>query len=161
MQLFCLYFMIFIFGVISMITRKKYKVEGSLKNLSFPVVFSKLLYLCFAIAIVFSVIILFFYRDISITVFMIILGLISALIALAIERYKIVLAGDKLIVIYPVGKEQCIQISKIKYIQKDQSGSYKIVVTDGKITKLNPMLVGVEEFVDFLKEKGVCLHIEE
>lgn len=92
---------------------------------------------------------------------MIILGLISALIALAIERYKIVLAGDKLIVIYPVGKEQCIQISKIKYIQKDQSGSYKIVVTDGKITKLNPMLVGVEEFVDFLKEKGVCLHIEE
>lgn len=53
MQLFCLYFMIFIFGVISMITRKKYKVEGSLKNLSFPVVFSKLLYFCFAIAIIF------------------------------------------------------------------------------------------------------------
>ncbi len=159
MKLLCLYFMSLIFGVISMITTKKYKSEGSLKELSFPTAFSKLLYFCFAIAIIFSLIILFCYRETSITVFMIILGLTSAIVAWIIKQYKVVLAEDELIIKYPIRKKRCIQISNIKYVDKEQGGSYKIVVTDGKIITLNPMLIGIEEFINSLKAKGVCLHI--
>ena len=43
MKIIGLFFMTLVFGIISMITSKKYKLQGDLKELCFPPVFSKIL----------------------------------------------------------------------------------------------------------------------
>ena len=50
MKIIGLFFMTLVFGIISMITSKKYKLQGELKELCFPPVFSKILYGCFIIS---------------------------------------------------------------------------------------------------------------
>ena len=49
MKIIWLFFMAMAFGIISMITSKKYNLKGELKELRFPTAFSKILYGCFII----------------------------------------------------------------------------------------------------------------
>lgn len=63
MKIIGLFFMTLVFGIISMITSKKYKLQGDLKELCFPPVFSKILYGCFIISMICSVVIIYLWQD--------------------------------------------------------------------------------------------------
>ena len=62
MKIIGLFFMTLVFGIISMITSKKYKLQGDLKELCFPPVFSKILYGCFIISMICSVVIIYLWQ---------------------------------------------------------------------------------------------------
>ena len=63
MKIIGLFFMTLVFGIISMITSKKYKLQGDLKELCFPPVFSKILYGCFIISMICSVVIIYLWQE--------------------------------------------------------------------------------------------------
>ena len=91
MRIEWLFFMTLVFGIISMVTRKKYEVKDKENQLYFPPVFWKILYICFVITIIFSAIMMFMYKDVGISVFLIIMGLISVSAGWVIGRYKVIL----------------------------------------------------------------------
>ena len=106
MKIIGLFFMTLVFGIISMITSKKYKLQGDLKELCFPPVFSKILYGCFIISMICSVVIIYLWQDTGITILFLVMGIISAFTAWAISKYKIIIEEQELIVIYPMKKRK-------------------------------------------------------
>ena len=146
--------MILVFGIISMITSKKYKLQGDLKELCFPPVFSKILYGCFIISMICSVVIIYLWQDTGITILFLVMGIISAFTAWAISKYKIIIEEQELIVIYPMKKRK-ISITKIEYIEISTSGSIKIIVQNEKKINLDAMLIGTESFIEYMKKNGV------
>ena len=102
MKIIGLFFMTLVFGIISMITSKKYKLQGDLKELCFPPVFSKILYGCFIISMICSVVIIYLWQDTGITILFLVMGIISAFTAWAISKYKIIntlLTGTKILAV--------------------------------------------------------------
>lgn len=154
MKIIGLFFMTLVFGIISMITSKKYKLQGELKELCFPPVFSKILYGCFIISMICSVVIIYLWQDTGITILFLVMGIISAFTAWAISKYKIIIEEQELIVIYPMKKRK-ISITKIEYIEISTSGSIKIIVQNEKKINLDAMLIGTESFIEYMKKNGV------
>lgn len=146
-------FMTIALGVISMITGKKYEVGNQQNQLYYPPVFWKILYGCFVIAIIFSAIVLFAYKEVGIAVFLIIMGLISVAVGWGIKRYSIILEKDELIIRYPIGKKRCFPISKIKAIESNFNGGFKLIINGEKTITLDAMLIGVEDFIAELNKK--------
>ena len=108
MKIIGLFFMTLVFGTISMVTSKKYKLQEELKELCFPPVFSKILYGCFIISMICSAVILYLYQDIGITILFLLMGIISAFTAWAINKYRIIIEEQELTVIYPMKKRKNI-----------------------------------------------------
>ncbi len=161
MKIEWMFFMTLIFGIISMVTRKKYEVKDGENQLYFPPVFWKILYLCFVISIIFSAIMIFMYKDVGISVFLIIMGLVSIFAGWMVERYKVILEKDELIIVYPIGKKRYVQISKLKSIEKNSNGGFKLIIEGEKAITLEAMLIGVEGFIETLNKKRVYLEINE
>lgn len=147
------FFMTLVCGIISMVTRRKYEEKTGKNQLYFPPVFLKILYSCFVIAIIFSAITIFVYKDVGITVFLIIMGLISVSAGWVIGRYKVILEKDELIIMHPIGKKRCIPVSKIKSIERNSNGGFKLIIKGEKTIKLDAMLIGIEAFIEELNKK--------
>ena len=154
MKIIGLFFMTLVFGIISMVTSKKYKLQGELKELCFPPVFSKILYGCFIVSMICSAVTIYLYQDIGITILFLFMGIISAFTAWATSKYRIIIEEEELTVIYPMKKRK-ISISKIEYIEINTSGSMKIMVKNEKKINLDAMLMGMEPFIEYIKKKGV------
>ncbi len=154
MKIIGLFFMTLVFGIISMVTSKKYKLQGELKELCFPPVFSKILYGCFIVSMICSAVTIYLYQDIGITILFLFMGIISAFTAWAISKYRIIIEEEELTVIYPMKKRK-ISISKIEYIEINTSGSMKIMVKNEKKINLDAMLMEMEPFIEYIKKKGV------
>mgnify|MGYP007098961823 CR=1 FL=1 len=54
--------------------KQKYKLQGDLKELCFPPVFSKILYGCFIISMICSVVIIYLWQDTGITILFLVMG---------------------------------------------------------------------------------------
>ena len=154
MKIIGLFFMTLVFGIISMITSKKYKWQGDLIELCFSPVFYNILYGCFIISMICSVVIIYLWQDTGITILFLVMGIISAFTAWAISKYKIIIEEQELIVIYPMKKRK-ISITKIEYIEISTSGSIKIIVQNEKKINLDAMLIGTESFIEYMKKNGV------
>lgn len=153
MRIEWLFFMTLVFGIISMVTRKKYEVKDKENQLYFSPVFWKILYICFVITIIFSAIMMFMYKDVGISVFLIIMGLISVSAGWVIGRYKVILEKDELIIMHPIGKKRCIPVSKIKSIERNSNGGFKLIIKGEKTITLDAMLIGIEGFIEELYKK--------
>lgn len=123
--------MTLVFGIISMITSKKYKLQGFKRIMLSNLYFLKILYGCFIISMICSVVIIYLWQDTGITILFLVMGIISAFTAWAISKYKIIIEEQELIVIYPMKKRK-ISITKIEYIEISTSGSIKIIVQNEK-----------------------------
>lgn len=154
MKIIGLFFMTIVFGIISMVTSKKYKSQGELKELCFPLVFSKILYGCFIISMICSAVIIYLYQDTSISVLFLLMGIISAFTAWGISKYRIIIEEQELTVIYPMKKRK-ISISKIEYIEINTNGSMKLIIRNEKKIGLDAMLIGIEPFIEYMKKNGV------
>lgn len=60
---------------------------------------SKILYGCFIISMICSAVILYLYQDIGITILFLLMGIISAFTAWAINKYRIIIEEQELTVI--------------------------------------------------------------
>ena len=156
MKIIGLFFMTLVFGTISMVTSKKYKLQGELKELCFPPVLSKILYGCFIISMICLAVILYLYQDIGITILFLLMGIISAFTAWAISKYRIIIEEQELTVIYLMKKRK-ISISKIEYIEINTNGGMKIIVNNEKKIGLDAMLIGIEPFIEYMKKSGVSI----
>lgn len=156
MKIIGLFFMTLVFGTISMVTSKKYKLQGELKELCFPPVLSKILYGCFIIPMICLAVILYLYQDIGITILFLLMGIISAFTAWEISKYRIIIEEQELTVIYPMKKRK-ISISKIEYIEINTNGGMKIIVNNEKKIGLDAMLIGIKPFIEYMKKSGVSI----
>lgn len=157
MKIIWLFFMTMVFGIISMITSKKYNLKGELKELRFPTAFSKILYGCFIISMICAIVIMCLYQDIAITVLFLIMAIISALTAWAISKYRIIIEESKIVVIYPFKKKRSVPFSNVEYVEKKESGGYRVVITGEKNITMDAMLVGIDDFIEHLKNKSIQL----
>lgn len=162
MKIVWLFFMGLVFAGISSITRNRYVVcESDVKRVCFPAVFIKILRGCFGICIVFAGIMLFWYQDNGIALIFLIMGMVGIGGAWGVGRYAIILEEEVLIVVPLIGRKYTIKIEEIQYLKKRSNESVDIVVNGKKIVTLDPMLVGLENFILQLQERGVSLHYKE
>lgn len=68
--------------------------------------FSKILYGCFIISMICSAVIIYLYQDVAITILFLFMGIISAFIARAISKYRVIIEEQELTVVYNVIKER-------------------------------------------------------
>lgn len=156
-----IFLMTIIFGIISLLLKKKYVLEGEVKKIYFPPIYKKTIYICFFLSMLFAGIMIFIYQVIDIAVFFNVLGIICLLAARSVGRYCIVVDKERLIITPFVGSRKSVGISQIECLEKNYSGSIKIIVNGQKIVTLDSMLIGVEEFIQLLQEKGVVLRLKK
>ena len=85
------------------------------------------------------------------------MAIISALTAWAISKYRIIIEESKIVVIYPFKKKRIVPFSNVEYVEKKESGGYRVVITGEKNITMDAMLVGIDDFIEHLKNKSIQL----